>query len=72
MDDIILIGSNDDDIQTLIQTLHSKFTRKYLGLLSYLLGIKVFELANNGIMINQGKYLRNYLPRKTQNQALYP
>lgn len=64
MDDIIVTGSNDDEIQVIIATLNSKFDLKYLGLLSYFLRIDVSILPNGDMMVNQSKYIKELLAKK--------
>ena len=55
MDDIVIIGSDQDGIQKLKQYLFSHFQTKDLGKLKYFLGIEVAQ-SNSGVVIYQRKY----------------
>ena len=55
VDDIVITGSNKDDIQKLKQHLFSHFQTKDLGKLKYFLGFEVAQ-SNSGVVISQRKY----------------
>ena len=55
VDDIIIIGSDQDGFQKLKQHLFSHFQTKDLGKLKYFLGIEVAQ-SNSGAVISQKKY----------------
>lgn len=61
VDDIVLTGSSNIEIQTLISALHSKFSLKDLGKLSYFLGIEVFYPTTDSIFLSQSKYVTDLL-----------
>ena len=60
MDDIVVTGSDHDDIQKLKQYLFSHFQRKDLGKLKYFLGIEVTQ-SNFRVVISQRKYTLDIL-----------
>ena len=55
MDDIIIIGSDKDDIKKLKQHLFSHFQTKDLGKLKYFLGFEIPQ-SNSDVVISQRKY----------------
>ena len=60
MDDIVITGSDQDDIQKLKKHLFSHFQIKVLGKLKYFLGIEVTQ-SNSGVVISQRKYTLDIL-----------
>jgi hypothetical protein len=60
VDDIILSGNNDEEIQKLRKYLADEFEIKGLESLKYFLGIKVARLRH-GIFISQRKYVLDVL-----------
>ena len=60
VDDIVIIGTDQDGIQKLKQHLFSHFQTKDLGKLKYFLGIEVAQ-SNSGVVISQRKYTLNIL-----------
>lgn len=61
VDDIIITGDNESVTQSLISLLPKEFALKYLGLLNYVLGIKVSTLPNEDVMFNQSKCIKELL-----------
>lgn len=61
VDDIIIIGDNDIEVKHLISVLNDQFSRKYLGSISYFLGIEVTILSNGDLMLNHCKYIKKLL-----------
>lgn len=55
---IVITGSDEIEIATLISTLHTKFSLNYLGVFSYFLGIEVSHMTNSDLLLTQGKYIR--------------
>lgn len=55
--DIFICGSDDNEVKTLINLLHHKFSMKYLGPLSYFLGKEVSHLVNDNLILTQAKYI---------------
>ncbi|RVX11445.1 Retrovirus-related Pol polyprotein from transposon TNT 1-94 [Vitis vinifera] len=60
VDDIIVIGNDNNIISDLISTLSSEFSLKDLGSLHYFLGLEVKYLPN-GLFVSQTKYIRDLL-----------
>lgn len=60
VDDIIVTGSDEEEISWFKAHLHSVFSIKDLGLLSYFLGIEVSHLPN-GIVLTQKKFTKELL-----------
>ena len=60
VDDIVITGIDQDDIQKLKQHLFSHFQTKDLGKLKYFLGIEVTQ-SNSGVIISQRKYTLDIL-----------
>ena len=60
IDDIVVTGSDQDDIQKLKQYLFSHFQRKDLGNLKYFLGIEVVR-SNFRVVVSQRKYTLDIL-----------
>ena len=60
VDDIVIIGSDQDGSQKLKQHLFSHFQTKDLGKLKYFLGIEIAQ-SNFGVVISQGKYTLDIL-----------
>ncbi|KAL6133377.1 hypothetical protein ACLB2K_065614 [Fragaria x ananassa] len=61
VDDLIITGDNEDEINTLKQSLHHKFAIKDLGVLKYFLGIEMATSYKGLFLINQRKYLVDLL-----------
>ena len=60
VDDILVSGSNIDEVNVLKQHLHSSFGIKDLGHLHYFLGFEVTHLAE-GISLSQRKFTQDLL-----------
>lgn len=60
VDDILLTGNSSTHIQQLIAQMHSAFSMKELGFISYFLGISVQPCAK-GYFLSQSKYAREIL-----------
>lgn len=56
MDDVILLGNNDTQINKVKSFLNNKFNIKDLGPLKYFLGIKV-AMTSNGMVLSQRTWL---------------
>ncbi|KAH9782814.1 retrovirus-related pol polyprotein from transposon RE1 [Citrus sinensis] len=62
VDDILITGSNCDELENFIKLFSSAFALKDLGKLSYFLGIKVlYDL--DSVYLSQMKYIRDLLAR---------
>ena len=55
MDDIVIMGNDQDGIQRLKQYLFSHFQTKDLGKLKYFLGIEIAQ-SKSDVVMNQRKY----------------
>jgi hypothetical protein len=60
VDDIVLIGIDDGEIQNLRHNLANEFEIKDLGSLKYFLGIEVAK-SKHGIFMSQRKYILDLL-----------
>lgn len=60
VDDIIITGSHDEEIRWFKAHLHSVFSIKDLGQLSYVLGIEVSHFPH-GIILTQKKFTKELL-----------
>lgn len=60
VDDLRIIGPNDDEIATLKHFLDCKFTIKDLGFAKYFLGMKLTR-GTDGLSLNQRKYILDIL-----------
>ncbi|KAL9408899.1 hypothetical protein AB3S75_047312 [Citrus x aurantiifolia] len=58
VDDVIITGNNEKEIQSIINNLSSKFALKDLGNLYYFLGIDVQQFTH-GIFLSQAKYTKD-------------
>ncbi|KAJ0824902.1 putative RNA-directed DNA polymerase [Helianthus annuus] len=62
VDDLILTGNNDSDINTFISHLNHEFAIKDLGALNYFLGLEV-AYTDKGLFLTQAKYAQDILHR---------
>jgi histone deacetylase 1/2 len=69
VDDIIITGSSNSLIQTVIQKLNSEFSLKDLGKLDYFLGIEVHQSASGSLLLSQTKYIRDLLTKAKMESA---
>ena len=60
VDDIVIIGSDMEDISSLKSFLHGQFHTKDLGMLKYFLGVEV-RWSKHGILLSQMKYVLDLL-----------
>ena len=60
MDDIVITGSDQDEIRKLKQHLFSHFHTKDLGKLKYFLGIEIAQ-SNSGVVMSQREYVLDIL-----------
>ena len=60
VDDIVLIGNNNQVIQQLIDALGREFAIKDLGKLKYFLGLEV-QHVQGGLILFQSKYTKDLL-----------
>ena len=62
VDDVVIIGNNNDFINNLIHKLSTEFALKDLGRLHYFLGLEI-KYISGGIFIAQSKYIKDLLCR---------
>lgn len=63
VDDIILTGSNDTQVQQVIDSLAEIFELKGMGPLTYFLGLQIQCKQNGDLSVHQSKYTRSFLRR---------
>lgn len=68
IDNIIVIGDDEDEISILKCFLRTEFEIKDLGLLKYFLGIEVAR-SKRGIVISQRKYILDLIEKKRETWA---
>lgn len=62
VDDLILTSNNESVLTTFINQLHREFGIKYLGDLSYFLGLEII-CTDDGFFLSQSKYAKDVLTR---------
>ena len=62
MDDIVITGSDQNDIQKLKQHLFTHFQTEDLGKLKYFLGIEIAQ-SSSGVVLSQMKYALDILEK---------
>ena len=62
VDDILIVGSNDEMIRTIKRLLNSKFDMKNMGLADVILGIKITRTFS-GIVLSQSHYVEKILKK---------
>ncbi|KAL5548995.1 hypothetical protein UlMin_004226 [Ulmus minor] len=68
IDDIIVAGSNEEEVEKLVAILNSSFSLKNLGQLSYFLGIEV-KVVNEGLQLSQKRYIEDVLQKFKMDNA---
>ena len=63
VDDILITGSSDTEISSLISNLHSFFPLKDLGPLHHFLGIQISYTTSGNMHLSQSQYIRELLQR---------
>lgn len=69
VDDFIITGTNEDEINKLIHQLDHQVSIKYLGNLNYFMGIEVKRSSYSEIHPSQRKYMSEILDKSKMNQA---
>jgi len=62
VDDLLVTGSNQSEIEKFKHTMKSEFEMTNLGRLSYFIGLK-FKTSKAGIIMHQQKYIGELLER---------
>lgn len=60
VDDVLITGNFEDEINKVKEFLNKKFTFKDLGFAKYFLGLEITR-SNDGMFVNQGKYALDLL-----------
>lgn len=68
VDDIVITGSHEQDIEDVVHHLHGKFALKDMGELSFFLGIKV-QRTSQGLILSQKKYVTDLLEKTKMHGA---
>jgi Reverse transcriptase (RNA-dependent DNA polymerase) len=63
VDDIIIIGNNENEIKKIKNYLKEKFDIKDLGKLKYFLGIEITHSREKCLFLSQKKYILDLLKR---------
>lgn len=69
VDDMIITGSSQSDIDSLVAALHAQFSIKDLGILSYFLGIEVSYPEAGGLFLCQSKYISDLLHKTKMHES---
>jgi hypothetical protein len=62
VDDLLITGSNNNEIDRLTRQLNSEFEMTNLGGLKYFLGLE-FTKTSSGVLLHQSKYVSDILKR---------
>lgn len=68
VDDVILTGNNNDQINRFVQSFSQRFSLKDLGTLSYFLGIEATHTPT-GLLLTQKRYIADFLHRTNMTNA---
>ncbi|XP_016191654.1 uncharacterized protein LOC107632496 [Arachis ipaensis] len=63
VDDIIITGESEIQVQKVIEKLNAKFALKDMGNLHYFLGIQVAKTSDGGLLLSQQKYINEVLKK---------
>ena len=69
VDDIIVTGSSDSEVTTLISQLNHTFALKDMGALHYFLGIEVKSTTASGLLLTQTKYIQDLLKKAQMDES---
>lgn len=69
VDDFIINGDNEFEVNKVVQHLNQEFIIKELGELNYFLGIEVKRKSNSKIIPSQRKYILEVLIKSKMDQA---
>ena len=68
VDDMLIMGSNNEVIKTTKKMLNNKFNMKDLGVTDVILGIKISK-TSNGLILSQSHYIEKMLKKFKQNDS---
>ena len=68
VDDILIMGSNNEIIKTTKEMFNNKFDMKDLGVADVILGIKISK-TSNGLILSQSHYIEKILKKFKQNDS---
>ena len=68
VDDILIIGESQDDMQQIIKDLQIQFALKTLGSVNYFLGFEVTQ-TSSGLHLSQSKYAADLLQKANMAEA---
>ena len=68
VDDILIIGESQDDMQQIIKDLQIQFALKTLGSVNYFLGFEVIQ-TSSGLHLSQSKYAADLLQKANMAEA---
>ena len=68
VDDLLIMGSNDDIIQAIKRMLNNKFDMKDLGVADVILGIKISK-SSDGLILSQSHYIEKILKKYNQDNS---
>ncbi|KAA3469721.1 hypothetical protein EPI10_015482 [Gossypium australe] len=69
MDDIIITGNSNTEIDAFVNRVHTEFSLKDIGFLHYFLGIEVTQHKNSGLHLCQRKYVLDLLEHCHMDKA---
>ena len=68
VDDILIMGSNNEVIKTTNEMFNNKFDMKDLGVVDVILGIKISK-TSDGLILSQSHYIEKILKKFKQNDS---
>ena len=68
VDDMLIIGSNNEVIKTTKKMFNNKFNMKDLGVANVILGIKISKMSN-GLILSQKHYIEKILKKFKQDDS---
>ncbi|KAG8474566.1 hypothetical protein CXB51_031309 [Gossypium anomalum] len=68
VDDIVLTGSSNAEVDSVVQQLHDRFALKDMGRLNFFLGIEV-KYTPQGLLLSQRKYIQELLNKTGMTDA---
>ncbi|XP_016191817.1 uncharacterized protein LOC107632663 [Arachis ipaensis] len=69
VDDILVTGNSESEINSIMTQLHSTFSLKVLGEMNYFLGIEVKHSNNGTVTLKQTKYIQDLLEKAEMSNA---